>query len=188
MNPWTLPNLNGRKPLPASGPFWASAASMNETGLGRPNAAPAHAAVNRALRRVRFNIAISLLCLRRRPLQFACRSRRVVSGVRKHLLGNFGILALRPQVRRVADKVEQMRKCVLTVQDALDIEKDEPFDSSGPRRLRNVPADPGSTDDVQHPAASEVDEEKPGARVHFQMAECVEEQVAAEIRKAKLGS
>ena len=75
-----------------------------------------------------------------------------------HLLGNFGIRPLRPQVRRVADKVEQMRKCVLTVQDALDVEKDEPFDSSGPRRLRNVPADPGSTDDVQHPAASEVDE------------------------------
>src|SRR5204863_10135240 len=62
MNPWTLSNLNGRKPLPASGPFWASAASMSETGLGRPNAAPAHAAVNRALRRVRFSIAISLLC------------------------------------------------------------------------------------------------------------------------------
>src|SRR5229473_1105458 len=56
-------------------------------------------------------------------------------------LGNFGILALRPQVRRVADKVEQMRKCVVAVQDTLDVEKDdEPFDSSGPRRLRNVPA------------------------------------------------
>src|SRR5258708_10528647 len=54
------------------------------------------------------------------------------------LLGNFGILALRPQVRRVADKVEQMRKCVLTVQDALDVEKDESFDSSGPRRLRKM--------------------------------------------------
>src|SRR5450631_1748999 len=73
------------------------------------------------------------------------------------ILGNFGILALRPQMRRVADKVEQMRKCVLTVQDALDVDKDEPFDSSGARRLRNVPADPGSTDDVQHPTALEVD-------------------------------
>src|SRR5258705_4920345 len=58
MKPWTLPNLNGRKPLPASGPFWASAASMNETGLGRPKAAPAHAAVNRALRRRAVNSAI----------------------------------------------------------------------------------------------------------------------------------
>src|SRR6266436_8468292 len=103
------------------------------------------------------------------------------------LLGNFGILALRPQVRRVADKVEQMRKRVLAVHDALDVEKDESFDSSRPFRLRNLPADPGSTDDVQHPAATEVDEEKPGARVYFQIAECVEEQVAAEIRKAKLG-
>src|SRR5258708_10898124 len=82
-----------------------------------------------------------------------------------HLLGNFGILALRPQVRRVADKVEQMRKCVLAVHDALDVEKDEPFDSRGPRRLRNVPADPGSAHDVQHPAASEIDEQKSGARV-----------------------
>src|SRR3984893_19194742 len=104
------------------------------------------------------------------------------------LLGNFGILALRPKVRRVADKVEQMRKCVVAVHDALDVEKDEPFDSSRPLHLRNVPADPGSTDDVQHPAASEVDEHKPGARVHFQIAECDEEQVAAEIRKAKLGA
>src|SRR6266446_23560 len=95
------------------------------------------------------------------------------------LLGNFGILALRPQVRRVADKVEQMRKGVLEVHDALDVEKDESFDSSRPFRLRNLPADPRSTDDVQHPAATEVDEEKPGARVHFQIAECVEEQVAA---------
>src|SRR5882757_5149137 len=67
------------------------------------------------------------------------------------LLGNFGILALRPQVRRVADKVEQMRKRVLAVHDALDVEKDESFDSSRPFRLRNLPADPGSTDDVQHP-------------------------------------
>src|SRR6266851_9209390 len=110
MNPWTLPNLNGRKPLPASGPFWASAASMNETGLDRPNAAPAHAAVNRALRRVRFNIAISLLCLRRRTLRSVGRSRRLASceTFANFLLGNFGILALRPQVRRVADKVEQM--------------------------------------------------------------------------------
>src|SRR5712675_2204868 len=75
-----------------------------------------------------------------------------------HLLGDFGILALRPQVRRVADKVEHMRKCVVAVHDALDVEKDEPFDSGGQHRLRNVPADPGSADDVQHPAASEVDE------------------------------
>ena len=78
-----------------------------------------------------------------------------------------------------------MRKCVLTVQDALDVDKDEPFDSSGAHRLRNVPADPGSTDDVQHPAALEVDEQKPGARIHFQIAEGIEEQVATEIRKAK---
>src|SRR5882762_11099995 len=63
------------------------------------------------------------------------------------LLGNFGILSLRPQVRRVADKVAQMRKCVLAVQEG------EPFDSSGPRRLRSVPANPGSTDDVQNPVA-----------------------------------
>ena len=49
----------------------------------------------------------------------------------------------------------------------------------------NVPADPGPADDVQHPAALEVDEQKPGARVHFQIAERVEEQIAAEIRKAK---
>src|SRR5712692_3729015 len=101
------------------------------------------------------------------------------------LLGNLGILALRPQVRRVADKVEQKRECVLAVQDALDVEKDKPFDASRPRRLRNVPADPGSTDDVQHPAASEVDEQKPGARVHFQISESVEEQIPAIIRKAK---
>src|SRR5882724_1197928 len=100
------------------------------------------------------------------------------------LLGNFGILALRPQVRQVADKVEQMRKRVAAVQDALDIQKNESFDSSGPHRLRNVPADSGSADDVQHPAASEVDEQKPGARIRFQIAESVEEQVAAEIRKA----
>src|SRR6267378_4496335 len=104
------------------------------------------------------------------------------------LLGNFGILALRPQVRRVADKVERMRKCVVAVHQALDVEKDEPFDSSGLHRLRNIPADPGSADDVQHPAASEVDEQKPGARIRFQVAESVEEQIAAKIRKAKLGS
>src|SRR6266478_9671818 len=103
------------------------------------------------------------------------------------LLGNFGILSLRPQVRRVADKVEHMRKCVVAVHDALDVEKDEPFDSGGQHRLRNVPADPGSTDDVQHPAALEVDEQKPGARVRFQIAESVKEQIAAEVRKAKLG-
>src|SRR5258705_2111466 len=101
------------------------------------------------------------------------------------LLGNFGILALRPQVRRVADKVEQMRKGVLAVHDALDVEKDEPFDSSGLHRLRNIPRDPGSTDDVQHPAALEVDEQKPGARVRFQISESVEEQIPAIIRKAK---
>src|SRR5258705_1033769 len=59
------------------------------------------------------------------------------------LLGNSGILTLRPQMRRVADKVEQVRKRVLTVQDALDVEKDEPFDSDGACRLRNIPADPG---------------------------------------------
>src|SRR5580698_2353942 len=112
MNPWLVPNLNGRKPLPASGPFWASAASMNETGLGRPNAAPAHAAVNRALRRVRFNITVSL---------FVCEDGQTF------LLGNFGILALRPQVRRVAHKVEQMRKCVVSLQHALDIERDDPL-------------------------------------------------------------
>src|SRR5258707_3524711 len=81
MNPLTLPNLNGLKPLPASGPFWASAGAMNETGLGRPNAAPAHAAVNRALRRVRFNIAISLLCLRDGQLRCAGRGRRLVSAL-----------------------------------------------------------------------------------------------------------
>ncbi len=91
-------------------------------------------------------------------------------------------------MRRVADKVEQMRKRVVAVQDALDVEKDEPFDSSGPHRLRNVPADSSSTDNVQNPAALEVDEQKPGARVRFQIAERVEEQVAAEIRKEKLGS
>src|ERR1700730_4812412 len=102
------------------------------------------------------------------------------------LLGNFGILALRPQVRRVADKVERMRKCVLAVHDALNVEKDEPFHSSGSHRFRHVPADPGSADDVQHPTVLEVDEQKPGARVHFQIAEGVEEQVAAIIRKAKL--
>src|SRR5882724_11297038 len=100
-------------------------------------------------------------------------------------LGNFGILSLRPQVRRVADKVEQMRKCVHAVQDALDVEKDEPFDSGGPGRLRNVPADPGSADDVQHPAASEIDEQKSGARVRCQIPEGVEEMVAGKIRKAK---
>ena len=60
---------------------------------------------------------------------------------------------------------------MLTIQDALDVEKDEPFDSGGQHRLRNVPADPGSADDVQHPAASEVDEQKPGARIHFQIAD-----------------
>src|SRR5258705_5964170 len=81
------------------------------------------------------------------------------------LLGNFGILALRPQVRRVADKVERMRKCVVADHDALDVEEDEPFDSSGSHRLRHVPTDPGSADDVQHRAASEVDEQKPGARI-----------------------
>ena len=101
------------------------------------------------------------------------------------LLGNFGILALRSQMRRVADKVERMRKCVVAGHDALDVEKDEPFDSSGSHRLRHVPADPGPADDVQHPAALEVDEQKSGARVNFQIPERVEEQVAAEIRKAK---
>ena len=122
------------------------------------------------------------MAVRRSKVGASCRA------YANFLLGNFGILTLRPQVRRVADKVEQMRKRVLTVQHALDVEKDEPFDSGGPCRFRNVPADPGSTDDVQHRAATEVDEEKPGARVHFQIAECVKEQVAAEIRKAKLGS
>jgi hypothetical protein len=80
-----------------------------------------------------------------------------------------------------------MWKCAVAVYDALDVEKDEPFDSSGPHRFRNVPADSGSTDNVQHPAGLEVYEQKPGASVHFQIAESVEEQVAAEIRKAKLG-
>src|SRR5450631_4034347 len=185
MNPWTLANLNGRKPFPASGPFWASAASMNETGLGRPNAAPAHAAVNKALRRVRFNITVSLLCLRGRTLRSAGRSRRLVSSVRKLLIGEFWNPGPPPQMRRVADKVERMRKCVVAVHDALDVEKDEPFDSSGSHRLRYVPTDPGPADDVQHRAALEVDEQKPGARVNFQISERVEEQVAAEIRKAK---
>src|SRR5258707_1026706 len=81
-----------------------------------------------------------------------------------------------------------MRKCALAVQDAPDVEKDEPLDSGRPLRFRNVPANPRFTDQVQHPAVSEVDEEKPGARIHFQIAESVEEQVPAEIRKAKLGS
>ena len=76
---------------------------------------------------------------------------------------------------------------MLAVHDALDVEKDEPFDSLGPRRLRNVPVDPGSADDVQHPSALEVDEQKPGARIHLEIAERVEQQVAAEIRKAKFG-
>src|SRR5882724_7094620 len=185
MNPWILPNLNGRKPLPVSGPFWASAASMNETGLGRPNAAPAHAAVNRALRRVRFNIAVSLLCLRDGPSGPPVEAGASYEAFANSLLGNFGILALRPQVRRVADKVERMRKCAVADHDALDVEEDEPFDSSGSHRLRHVPTDPGSADDVQHRAASKVDEQKPGARIHFQIAEGIEEQVATEIRKAK---
>ena len=46
--------------------------------FGHPNAATAHAAVNRALRRIRSNIAISLLCLRGRTLRSAGRSRRLV--------------------------------------------------------------------------------------------------------------
>src|SRR5437868_2354804 len=75
--------------------------------------------------------------------------------------GNFRTLTLRPQMRRVADKVERMRKCVVAVHHALDVEKDEPFDSSGPHRLRHVPADPGSADDLQRPAALEIDEQKP---------------------------
>src|ERR1700730_17742014 len=185
MNPWTLPNLNGRKPLPASGPFWASAASMNETGLGRPNAAPATAAVNRALRRVRFNIAISLFFCEDRHCAPPVEAGASCQAFANFLLGNFGILALRPQVRRVADKVERVRKCVIAIHQSLDVEKDEPFDSSESHRLRYVPADPGSTDDVQDPAALEVDEQKPGARVHFQIAESVEEQISAIIRKAK---
>src|SRR3954451_10340629 len=78
-----------------------------------------------------------------------------------------------------------MRKRVLAGHDALDIDKDEPFDSSGPHHFRNVPADLGSPDDVQHPAGLEIDEQKPGTRVNFQIAERVEEQVAAEIWKAK---
>src|SRR5260221_14631709 len=89
-------------------------------------------------------------------------------------------------MRRVADKGERMLKCVVGVHVALDVEKDEPFVSSGSYRLRHVPADPGPADDVQHPAALEVDEEKPGARVHFEIAESVEEQVSAIIRKANL--
>src|SRR5260370_18623964 len=121
MNRLTLPNLNGLQPLPASGPFWASAASMNETGLGRLNAAPAHAAVNRALRRLRFNIAISLLCLRDGQLRCAGRGRRVVSAVPKPLMGNFGILSLRPHVRWVAGKVGQMREDVFPGTDTLDV-------------------------------------------------------------------
>jgi len=91
-------------------------------------------------------------------------------------------------MRRVADKVERKRKCVIAVHQTLDVEKDEPFDSSGSHRLRHVPADPGSADDVQRPAALEVDEQKPGARVRFEIAEGVEEQVAAEIGKAKFFS
>src|SRR5437879_13230981 len=121
MKPWTLPNLNGRKPLPASGPFWASAASMNETGLGKPKAAPAHAAVNRALRRVRFNIAISLFCLRRRTLWSAGRTGASCEAFTDLLLGDFGILSLRPQVRRVADKIEHMPQGVLAVLNPPDI-------------------------------------------------------------------
>src|SRR5882757_9110537 len=109
----------------------------------------------------------------------------VEAGASQPSYGEFGILALRSQIRRVADKVEPMRKCVVAVHDALDVEEDEPFGSSRPHRPRNVPADPGSADDVQHPAALEVDEQKPGARVSFQIAERVEEQVATEIRKAK---
>src|SRR5712672_3849041 len=100
MNPPTLPNLNGLKPLPASGPFWASAASMNETGLGRLNAAPAHAAVNRALRRLRFNSAISLLCLRDGQLRCAGRGRRFVSAVANHL---WGILESYPSAPRCGE-------------------------------------------------------------------------------------
>src|SRR5260370_40067109 len=107
MTPLTLPNLNGLKPLPASGPFWASAASMNETGLGRLNAAPAHAAVNRALRRLRFNIAISLLCLRDGQLRCAGRGRRFVATLLKTLLGEFGIYVLRPPGRSELDKLYQ---------------------------------------------------------------------------------
>src|ERR1700689_294759 len=74
------------------------------------------------------------------------------------LLGNFGILALRPQMRRVADKIERMRKCVVAVHQALDVEKEEPFDSSGSHRLRKLPADFGAPDDVQHPPSLEVDD------------------------------
>src|ERR1700689_2036759 len=74
------------------------------------------------------------------------------------LLGNFGILALRPQMRRVADKIERMRKCVVAVHQALDVKKDEPSASSGSHRLRNIPPNFGSTDDGQNPAALEVDE------------------------------
>src|SRR4051812_43188622 len=93
--------------------------------------------------------------------------------------GDFCKLALPPQVRRVADKVERMRKGVIAVHQALDVEKDEPFDSGRSHRLRHVPADPGSANDVQHPAVLEVDEQKSGARVHFQIAESVEEQISA---------
>ena len=57
--------------------------------------------------------------------------------------------------------------------------------SGGSHRLRHVPADLGSANDVQHPAALQVDEQKPGARVHFQIAESVEEQISANNPKAK---
>src|SRR5258706_2057023 len=104
MKPWTLSNLNGRKPLPASGPLWASAASMNETGLGRPNAAPAHAAVNRALRRGGFYIAFFLLFLRKRTWRLPGESPRVVSGGRELLF--WGFLDSRPPSPSAARNVQ----------------------------------------------------------------------------------
>jgi len=48
-----------------------------------------------------------------------------VSAVRKPLIGEFWNPGSPPQLRRVADKVERMRKCAVADHDALDVEEDE---------------------------------------------------------------
>src|SRR5258705_13270744 len=122
MNPWTLPNLNGRSPCQLPVP----------SGRAQPRCTRrAWAGRTLLLHMLPSTERCGGLDLTSLSPRFVCEdghcgppveARASCRAFANLLLGNFGILALRPQVRRVADKVEQKRECVLAVQDALDVE------------------------------------------------------------------
>jgi len=188
----TLPNLNGLKPLPLSGPFWATPLD-ERNGPGQANAAPAlllqHALRGSDLR------SLSPCLWSCETDNCGCAGRAAVRVSRSHkpLMGNFGILSPPPPGAVISDQVVHAGKGVLAVQDHWMSRKMSLFDS----RTASFPERPSrscSANDVHIPSASKVDADRPphppprGARVYFKLPRVLKSMVAQlKSGKQKLG-